>query len=75
MPPPYGYSQVVDAPATRVVYLSGQIPFDCDGELVGEGDFEAQTHQVFRNLTAGLDAAGVSWSDVVKLTYYVVDVS
>ena len=75
MPPPFGYSQVVDAPAGRIVYLSGQIPFDAEGELVGEGDFEAQTHQVFRNLSAGLEAAGAGWSDVVKLTYYVVDVS
>ena len=70
MPPPYGYSQVIDAPASRIVYLSGQIPFDSDGELVGEGDFEAQTRQVFANLTAGLEAAGVGWGDVVKLSYF-----
>jgi reactive intermediate/imine deaminase len=75
MPPPFGYSQVVDASASRVVYLSGQIPFDSDGELVGEGDFEAQTRQVFVNLTAGLEAAGVAWGDVVKLSYFVRDVS
>ena len=75
MPPPFGYSQVIDAPASRIVYLSGQIPFDSDGELVGEGDFEAQTTQVFANLTAGLEAAGVGWGDVVKLSYFVRDVS
>jgi reactive intermediate/imine deaminase len=75
LPPPFGYSQVVDAPASRIVYLSGQVPFDADGELVGEGDFDVQTHQVFKNLTAGLTAAGVSWAEVVKLTYYVVDIS
>ena len=75
MPPPFGYSQVVDAPASRVVYLSGQIPFDSDGELVGEGDFKAQTRQVFVNLTAGLEVAGVAWGDVVKLSYFVRDVS
>ncbi len=75
MPPPFGYSQVVDAPTSRIVYLSGQIPFDSDGELVGDGDFEAQTRQVFTNLTAGLEAAGVGWADVVKLSYFVRDVS
>jgi reactive intermediate/imine deaminase len=75
MPPPYGYSQVIDAPASRIVYLSGQIPFDSDGQLVGEGDFDAQTRQVFANLTAGLEAAGVGWADVVKLSYFVRDVS
>ena len=74
MPPPFGYSQVVDAPAGRIVYLAGQVPLDRNGELVGAGDFEAQTRQVFDNLTAGLEAAGVSWADVVKLSYFVVDI-
>jgi reactive intermediate/imine deaminase len=75
LPPPFGYSQVVDAPASRIVYLAGQVPMDRNGELVGAGDFEAQTRQVFENLTAGLEAAGVSWDDVVKLSYFVVDIS
>ena len=74
MSPPFGYSQVVDAPASRIVYLAGQVPLDRNGELVGEGDFEAQTRQVFENMTAGLEAAGVSWDEVVKLSYFVVDI-
>jgi|SRR5215207_4652548 len=74
MPPPFGYSQVVDAPASRIVYLAGQVPLDRNGELVGPGDVEAQTRQVFDNLTAGLQAAGVSWNEVVKLSYFVVDI-
>jgi reactive intermediate/imine deaminase len=75
LPAPFGYSQVVDAPATRIVYVSGQVPLDAEGQLVGEGDFEAQVRQVFANLTAALEAAGVSWGDVVKLNYFLVDVS
>ena len=75
LPPPFGYSQVVDASATRVIYVSGQVPLDAQGELVGEDDFEAQTRQVFSNLTAALDAAHASWSDVVKIAYYVRDIS
>ena len=73
--PPAGYTHVVDAPATRLIFVSGQVPLDADGQLVGEGDFEAQTRQVFENLTRALDAAGASWPDVVKLTYFVRDVS
>ena len=42
--------------------------------LVGEGDFEAQTRQVFENLTRALEAADASWSDVVKLTYFLRNV-
>jgi reactive intermediate/imine deaminase len=75
LPPPFGYSHVVDAPASRIVYVSGQVPLDTEGQLVGEGDFDAQVRQVFANLTAALEAAGVAWSDVVKLNYFLVDVS
>ena len=75
LPPPFGYSQVVDAPASRVVYVSGQVPLDAAGELVGEGDFAAQVRQVFENLTAALAVADASWDDVVKLDYFVRDVS
>jgi reactive intermediate/imine deaminase len=74
MPPPFGYSHVVDAPAGRIIFISGQVPLDRDGELVGEGDFEAQTRQVFANLSAALEAAGAAWDDVVKLNYFLTDV-
>jgi reactive intermediate/imine deaminase len=72
---PFGYSHVVDSPATRIVYISGQVPLDTEGELVGDGDFEAQTRQVFENLTRALESAGAAWSDVVKLNYFLTDVS
>ena len=72
--PPFGYSHVVEAPAGTIVYISGQVPLDADGQLVGEGDFEAQTRQVFENLTRALEAADATWSDVVKLDYFLRDV-
>ena len=74
LPRPFGYSHVVDVPASRIVFLSGQVPLDAAGTLVGEGDFAAQVRQVFENLTAALTAADASWSDVVKLDYFVRDV-
>jgi reactive intermediate/imine deaminase len=72
--PPFGYSHVVEAPARTIVYISGQVPLDAEGQLVGEGDFEAQTRQVFENLTRALEAADAGWSDVVKLDYFLRDV-
>ena len=75
LPPPFGYSHVVDAPAGRVIYISGQVPLDRAGELVGEGDIEAQARQVFENLSTALEAADASWPDVVKLNFFVVDVT
>jgi reactive intermediate/imine deaminase len=75
LPPPFGYSHVVDVPAGRIVFVSGQVPLDAAGGLVGAGDFAAQVRQVFENLTAALAAAGASWDDVVKLDYFVRDVT
>jgi reactive intermediate/imine deaminase len=72
--PPFGYSHVVEAPAGSIVYISGQVPLDAEGRLVGEGDFAAQTRQVFENLTHALEAAEATWSDVVKLDYFLRDV-
>jgi reactive intermediate/imine deaminase len=74
LPRPFGYSHVVDAPAGRIVFVSGQVPLDAAGNLVGEGDFAAQVRQVFENLTAALAAADASWGDVVKLDYFVRDI-
>jgi reactive intermediate/imine deaminase len=75
LPRPTGYSHVVAAPAGELVFVSGQVPLDADGQLVGEGDVEAQARQVFRNLTTALEAAGAGWNDVVKLGFFVRDVS
>ncbi|GAB3678123.1 RidA family protein [Actinocorallia lasiicapitis] len=67
-----GYSQVVSVPAGhRLIMTSGQVPVDADG-TIAEG-WEAQTRQVFENLGTALEAAGATWSDVVKLTLFVVD--
>jgi reactive intermediate/imine deaminase len=75
LPAPFGYSHVVEVTPHRLVYISGQVPLDRAGRLVGEGDFDAQVRQVFANLTAALEAAGASWTDVVKLNYFLLDVS
>jgi reactive intermediate/imine deaminase len=74
LPMPNGYSHVVVAPAGRIVHVSGQVPLDADGELVGAGDVAAQTSQVFENLTTALEAAGASWANVVKLGIFLRDV-
>jgi len=73
--PPFGYSHVVDVRPGRLVFISGQVPLDAAGELVGPGDFDAQARQVFANLAAALEAADATWSDVVKVTYFLRDVS
>jgi 2-iminobutanoate/2-iminopropanoate deaminase len=71
-PAPIGpYSQAIKAGNT--VYVSGQIPLDAAGQPVGTGDVSAQTHQVLKNLTAVLAAAGLALTDVVKCSIFVKD--
>lgn len=61
------YSQAVLA-GNGMLYISGQIPIDpAIGEVV-KGGIEAQTHQVFKNISAILKEAGYDFKDVVKTT-------
>jgi reactive intermediate/imine deaminase len=65
------YSQAIRAAGT--VYVSGQIPLDpATGQLV-TGDIRAQIHQVFRNLRAVAEAAGLGLESAVKVTVYLTD--
>ena len=67
------YSQAVEINGT--LYISGQIPIDpLDGKLV-DGDIRNQTEQVFRNIEAILSEAGFGFSDVVKSTCLLRDMS
>jgi 2-iminobutanoate/2-iminopropanoate deaminase len=67
------YSQAVVSDGW--IYVSGQIPLDpATGELVG-GDVANQTHRVFRNLSAILEAAGGSLGTVVKTTVFLSDMA
>ena len=62
---PYSQAIIVN----NMVYSSGQIPLTPEGEMV-KGDIQAQTHQVFQNLKAVLEAAGASLDTVVKTTVF-----
>ena len=69
---PTGYSHVVAASGGTTVYISGQVAFDAAGNVAGEGDHRRQAEQVFANLQIALAAAGASFEQVVKVTYFVV---
>jgi reactive intermediate/imine deaminase len=61
--------------AGDLLFLSGFVPVDGDGRLVGDDDVVAQVRQVFANLAAVLDAAGATFADVVKVTVYLTDIA
>ncbi len=75
MAPPAGYSHVAQVSGGKLVFLSGQVATDRSGNLVGPNHLPAQTRQVFENLKAGLEAAGTDFAHVVKLTFYLTDIS
>ena len=70
--PGNGYTNVVTGTG-RLIADSGQVALAADGTVVGRGDPEAQARQVFENLRGCLAAAGASFADVVKLTYFLTD--
>jgi len=69
----YGFSHAIAHRGTGTIECSGQVAWDDDGALVGDGDLAVQTAQVFRNLRKILAHAGASPADVVRMRTYVVD--
>ena len=74
LPPVNGYSHAVSFDG-RTVAVSGQLPLDADGKVVGADDPAAQVRQAFANLAAALSAAGSDLSRVVKLTVFLTDLA
>jgi 2-iminobutanoate/2-iminopropanoate deaminase len=60
--------------AGDALYISGIVPVDAEGALVGAGDVVAQARQVFATMGRVLAAAGARPADVVKVTVYLLDV-
>ena len=55
-----------------MVFVSGQVGYDADGNLVGEGDVVAQAEQAYRNVATALAGVGAPLEAVAKLTTFVV---
>ena len=69
--PMAAYCQVACKPP--IVATAGMIALDINGNLVGEGDIQAQTRQTLENLKKALEAAGASLDDVIKTTIFLSD--
>jgi enamine deaminase RidA (YjgF/YER057c/UK114 family) len=59
--------------AGDLLFISGQVAMNPQGEVVGRGDMGAQAEQVFANLGRVLDAAGAAFRHVIKLTILCTD--
>jgi enamine deaminase RidA (YjgF/YER057c/UK114 family) len=67
------YHHVAVATGSKQAHIAGQVAWDADHNLVAPGDLVGQVAQVYRNVAKSLDAAGATFTDVVRMTWYAVD--
>ena len=74
---PRGYSQSVeiDNGISKTIIISGQVPLNSKGEIVGLNDLEKQTEKVFENIQALIEKSGGSMKDLVNIDCYFTDIS
>jgi len=68
--PVANYKMATRLESGRLVYISGQVAWDANGNIVGTGDIRAQARQAFENLQQVLRAAGGGLRDLLKITTY-----
>jgi 2-iminobutanoate/2-iminopropanoate deaminase len=74
LPKPMGpYSHCVIGEGSKLVFISGQVPQDANGNLIGRGDIAAQTRQVLANMRSAVEAAGGTVGDINKITIFMVE--
>ena len=61
--------------AGNTIYVSGTLPMDEKGNLVGEGNVKIQTRHVLNSIKAVIESAGASMQDVVYNMIFIKDVA
>lgn len=69
----YNHYVRIDNPQS-LIFLSGQLSRDADGQLVGRGDMAEQTRQAIRNMETVLREAGGTLEDIVSIVVYTTDI-
>jgi len=67
------YTPGIKAEGKKILFISGQVATDAQGNLVGKGDIRAQVRQVMENIKALLEVEGATLQDVAKLTIYITE--
>ncbi|SNT62449.1 Enamine deaminase RidA, house cleaning of reactive enamine intermediates, YjgF/YER057c/UK114 family [Streptosporangium subroseum] len=70
---PVPYHHVAIGTGTRQVHVAGQIARDAEANHIATGDLTGQVAQSLRNTALGLAGAGASFSDVVRLRFFVTN--
>jgi reactive intermediate/imine deaminase len=73
--PVANYKMATRQEGGQLLYISGQVARDTDGNVVGTGDMRTQARQVFQNLRQVLQAAGGDFKDLMKITTYITNIA
>ena len=69
------YSQVVKSSGNTTIHLAGTVPFDLEGNVVGNADMKTQVRQILENIRISLEAVGAKPKDVVRINVFTLDVN
>ena len=72
IPKSYPFSWGIRAKDGDLLFISGQVSTDINRNVIGPGDIDVQTRQVFKNMEFVLKEAGAAFSDIIDLTTYLV---
>jgi enamine deaminase RidA (YjgF/YER057c/UK114 family) len=72
--PVANYKMATRRESGQLLYVSGQVAWDTNGNIVGKGDVRTQARQVFQNLRQVLQAAGGDLKDLMKITTYITKI-
>ncbi len=68
------FSQMVKVESGNLLFLSGQVALDANGNLLGN-DLASQLDHSLQNVHLALKAAGTSWQNLVHMRMYIVNLS
>ena len=69
----HGFSQIVECESGRNIFISGQVAWDENANIVGQGNLQLQTKKSMENLKKAIEAVGGSLDNIMMLRIYIVD--
>jgi len=69
----YGFSQIVTSSGGKMVFLSGQVGWNEQQQMIGPNDLRAQIWQTLRNIETAIKTAGGTLTDIVSMRIYIVE--
>ncbi|NNE25303.1 MAG: RidA family protein [Saprospiraceae bacterium] len=69
---PYGFSQIAISPPGKHVFISGQVAWDAEQNIIGHNDLAGQTRKALENIKIAIEAAGGTIENLMMIRIYKV---